>query len=181
MRRFPAHRGLVVVLLASGSLVACSSGDPSSPPTTMHPGTAATSTATPSSNPTEAAAAAAIAAVRKLYADFKAMTSSGSTADYRRDFTPDCQVCLTDARFIDKLTKQQERLSAEGFTITRLFVVWNKPNVVVVQGYLSHPGFRIVRGDVTVRRIPALRPTEFLWHVAPRAGGWKIESAEAVH
>lgn len=179
MRRFPARRGLLIAVFA-GVVASCSGNPPTPAPTPLHPGTAATVTPTPSGNPTDVAAAAAIAAVQKLYIDFKAMADSGSSTSYRRDFTANCQPCSTDAKFIEGLTQHQQTLAGGAFHVSGLAVVWNKPDLVVVQGLLSHPRLHIMSGQRTIREIAALETTRFIWHVRPTADGWKIESAEAI-
>ena len=186
MRRiWSARRGPVVYVSAClliAGLAGCRGDDPGpAAPTTMHPGTAVTPTSsTPTGDPTDIAAAAAIAAVQKLYADFQAMTVSGSSQGYRRDFTRACSACAANARFVDGLTRRGQRLVGSGFSVEGLKVVWNKPNVVLVQGRLSHPDFMIRGGGTVKGKIRALPVTAFAWRVVPVQDSWLIASAEAL-
>jgi hypothetical protein len=180
MRRFPAHRGLVVVLLASGSLVACSSGDPSSPPTTMHPGTAATSTATSSGDPTEVAGAAAIAAVQTLYDDLNFSLRSGSTTRYLSRFTKACVACISNANTIDLLIRDHKRFEGGQFYVSNLTVVLNRADLLVVQGRLRSDPLVVRAGNKVSARDNGAKLTAFAWHVSPSHGVFLITDVQAL-
>ena len=170
----------LVGLTAVTPLTACTGGDPDPAPTTLHPGTPATPTATPSGNPTDLAATAAIAAVQKLYADFHRMTESGSTPAYREDFTESCAACSANARLVESLALRHERIVGTGFVVDGLKVVLNQPNVVIVQGLLSHPTFTIRHGDMVKDTIAALPVTAFAWRVVPVGAKWLVAAADAL-
>jgi hypothetical protein len=188
-RTIPARRGPLVVALALASalslssvLAGCSGGSPSAPPpTTDHPGTPPPTTSpTPSVNPTNVAGQAAIAAVKNLYAEFDTMTKTGSSDAYRRSFTNACQACVTDAKFIDSLSRKKERLVGSGFSVADLMVVWNQPDLIIVQGTLAHTAFTVRSGDRVVDRIRPLARTSFTWDLRPRSGSWLVSAAEAL-
>jgi hypothetical protein len=167
-------------MLATGLLAGCFSGDPSSPPTTMHPGTAATSSATPSSNPTDAAAAAAIAAVQALYDDLNFSLRSGSTIRYRSRFTDACVVCISNANAIDHLIRAHKRIEGGQFYVSNLTVVLNQTDILVVQGRLRSDSLVVRKGNKVSARDSGAKLTAFAWHVSPSQGMYLVTDVQAL-
>jgi hypothetical protein len=172
-----AVSAVVACLLVAG----CSGSDSAAVPTPMHPGTAATSTtATPSGNPTDIAAAAAIAAVQKLYAELNTSVETGRVTGYRATFTPECLTCVRDERAIAKIYKSGGRITGGTYRVNALAVVWNKSDLIIVQGQLSAEPLVVRRGGRVVERDPALKPFSFVWKVKPIHEAWLVTEVQAL-
>jgi hypothetical protein len=153
----------------------CSGSEPSPAPTSRHPGTAATSTPTsPSADPTDIAAAAAIAAVKKLYAELNLAIHSGKTTQYRQTFTNRCSICVHDADVTDSIYRKGQRVDGGTYRLDKLVVVWNKPDLVIVQGVLSATPLTVRKGTHVITRDSALKPSAFTWDVVPHSGSWLV-------
>jgi hypothetical protein len=81
---------------------------------------------------------------------------------------------------VDKLTTKHQRLVGRGFVVSDLSPVWNRPDLIIVQGRLSHGAFTIQRGTTVIDRLKPLPVTAFTWHVVPVDGAWLVGSAEAL-
>jgi hypothetical protein len=159
----------------------CSGSEPSPAPTSRHPGTAATSTPTsPSADPTDIAAAAAIAAVKKLYAELNRSLHTGETRGYRNSFARSCTLCVGNADTIDRIHREKQRIVGGDFTVTRLVVVWNKPDLVIVQGELRSKPLTVRAGSRVVDRDSGSPPTSFTWDYRPVGATWAITAVEVL-
>jgi len=186
MRRiWSARRGPVVYVSAClliAGLAGCRGDDPGpAAPTTMHPGTAVTPTSsTPTGDPSDIAAAAAIAAVQKLYAELNASLRSGITEAYRQAFTRQCSVCLGTANSIDRIHERRQRIVGGRFYVSKLVVVFNQSDRIIVQGVLRSDPLTVRAGAQVVDRDSGSSPTAFTWEAKPVGVGWAIASVEVL-
>jgi hypothetical protein len=184
MRRiWSARRGPVVFVSAClFALAGCRGSDPSpAAPNTMHPGTAVTpTTSTPTGDPTDIAAAAAIAAVQRWKDAFNSSIRARSSAEYRTTFTNECTICRNDAKVTDAIYKKGERIVGGNFHVSDLRVVWNKADLVIVQGRFSADPLTVRKGTRVVDRDGGLKPFPFAWKVKPVSGQWLVTSVDAL-
>ncbi|MDP9220416.1 MAG: hypothetical protein M3P23_07740 [Actinomycetota bacterium] len=115
-----------------------------------------------------------------MYAELNTSLRTGNTVAYRRSFTRQCSVCLGNANSIDRIHEKRQRIVGGRFYVSKLVVVFNQVDRVIVQGVLRSDPLTVRAGVRVVERDSGSSPTAFTWDAKPVGVGWAIASVEVL-